>query len=465
MNMVSSPVACPVPPCSNGDVDSFGFTSARERWPIILAGVIDDISRTTSDSDGKKAEEGKELVRKIDALRYDVERDHVIQPLEDDGKEDIAWYNSELKRQGPADGSPMTWGKAPWLYSECYLYRAVRVAIAQTNEWKDYDVFARQKLDAFKGSERAVVELAVRYKALSGQLDGNETDETLELLFREFIDISLWGNATDLSLLTNLTLDQLQSLQGKEARQASEKNILVNDVHKAWAAVHDGSEGRTSRIDIVLDNAGFEFYTDVLFGLFMLDSGIIDTVVFHPKTISWFVSDVMPVDLAVLVNALKDTNVFGHPSEHAEELAFLCDRLVEYSSEGRIIMRESDFWTTPYAFWEIRNGGLGGGHELWEDLKSSRLVIFKGDLNYRKLTYDGEWPKTTSFSTAIGPLASAGLRLFSLRTCKADVVVGLETGRQEKLEAEWTAMGKKPPQGWSWSGKWAVMPFTDGKSA
>ena len=51
-------------------------------------------------------------------------------------------------------------------------------------------------------------------------------DEVLHLLFKEFIDISLWGNATDLSLLAgNVTLEDIKSVQGAEVRKRMKKNI------------------------------------------------------------------------------------------------------------------------------------------------------------------------------------------------------------------------------------------------
>ncbi|KAK9470191.1 uncharacterized protein V1510DRAFT_383827 [Dipodascopsis tothii] len=452
---MSTPALCPVPPYSTGDETSFGHTSARSRWPIIITGVVDDLHRSAADATGAKAEEGRKLIEAFGALKHEVSHDRTLEPLEDDGGEDIAVYNAELARQGP-----MSYGNAPWLYSECYLYRKMYLLLQKTEHWKDYDIYGRQKMDAFVQSGRAVSEIAVRYKGLAGQLDG-VSPEQLELLFREFVDISLWGNATDLSLLTSLSLEQLQSLQGEKARKESEKYILANDVEAAFAAVKAAPGGG---IDIVLDNAGFEFYTDLILGLFVLDSKLASTVTFHTKRMPWFVSDVIPADFDLLVDALASPADFP---DHRPELDFLVDKLKKYHAAGSLVITTSPFWTTSLPFWEIREGGLGGGDAVRSELLSSKCVFFKGDLNYRKLTYDSAWPTTTPFKTALGTLATSGVKVMSLRTCKADVVVGLPAGKSDELEAAWiaetTAKGKpQVGKAWCWTGRWAVMQFSDG---
>jgi damage-control phosphatase, subfamily III len=72
------------------------------------------------------------------------------------------------------------------------------------------------------------------------------------------------------------------------------------------------------------------------------------------------------------------------------------------------------------------------------------------------------WDPTTPFSTAIGPLGpGSGVRTLALRTCKADVVVGLPAGLDEKLKEQ---DGDGAARKWATSGKWAVVQFYDGKN-
>ncbi|KAG9621147.1 hypothetical protein KCU64_g21451, partial [Aureobasidium melanogenum] len=100
------------------------------------------------------------------------------------------------------------------------------------------------------------------------------------MLFVEMTQVALWGNATDLSLLSNLSLDQIQGLQGAEAILKSRKNIVDDDTEDVWKYLSSTSSA-DRRIDIVLDNAGFEFFTDVVYAAYLLRSGIAQCIKFH----------------------------------------------------------------------------------------------------------------------------------------------------------------------------------------
>lgn len=81
--------------------------------------------------------------------------------------------------------------------------------------------------------------------------------------------VCLWGNSTDLSLLINMTEEQIKSLQstGGDHLAATEKNILGNHLNRLWDAVKELRGKTGGRVDFVLDNAGFELYCDCVYGV------------------------------------------------------------------------------------------------------------------------------------------------------------------------------------------------------
>ena len=278
-------------------------------------------------------------------------------------------------------------------------------------------------------------------------------------------EICLWGNATDLSLFANLSLADITALQGAAARKQAEQNIVVNDLRAAFAVLRDRKADR--RVDIVLDNAGFELLVDLVLAGYLLHAGLATTVVLRPKTIPWFVSDVVPADFAALLSALARPAAFfdGRPAlaEHeSAALTFLFDDWSRLHADGRLLLRPDRFWTGAGSFWRL---AAPDNEPLLADLRAADLVVFKGDLNYRKLTADVMWEPTTPFAAAIGPLGTgSGVRTLALRTCKADVVVGLPEGRDEALRAGEGGGGQSGARKWAWSGKWAVAQFCDGKA-
>ena len=233
----------------------------------------------------------------------------------------------------------------------------------------------------------------------NGNTKSAKAVEDAELtVFVEMCEICLWGNATDLSLLTSLTYHDVQRLQSVQARKKVESTILVNDLAAAYhvlqAARRNGKKER--QVDIILGNAGFELFVDLVLAGYLLESGLASQIMLHPKTMPWFVSDVTAVDFQTLLYTLANPNdIF--PSEiggtaaqaslseaEVESLMFLFMHWSHFHSEGQIILRPSTFWTTAHSYWELPRQEP----RLYEDLKQSELVVFKGDLNYRKLTAD-----------------------------------------------------------------------------
>jgi hypothetical protein len=69
----------------------------------------------------------------------------------------------------------------------------------------------------------------------------------------------------------------------------------------------------------------------------------------------------------------------------------LLEHWASFHAEGKLVLRPNTFWTEGGSFWRLP----GTAKELHEDLKESELCIFKGDLNYRKLTGDVSLPPIT----------------------------------------------------------------------
>lgn len=280
----------------------------------------------------------------------------------------------------------------------------------------------------------------------------------------------LWGNATDLSLLTHLSHDDIAHLQtvGKDAQTARFQYILKDDQDKVISYLQSLTS-QDSRVDFVLDNAGFEVFTDFVFADFLVTyTPYVKRVVFHPKLIPWFVSDVTPPDFKNTIPSLLSEDFFASSADQsdAKQCGYLREMVTRwqcYLDSGVFSLSvpvetelgekhpKADFWTGPWPYWNLEERAP----ELWNDFKSSSLVIFKGDLNYRKLTGDIAWPVTTTFAAAVGKFGGA-FPILSLRTNKADVVVDVSQEVADKLDAA----GEK----WRVNGKYALVSFLPRKA-
>jgi damage-control phosphatase, subfamily III len=190
-------------------------------------------------------------------------------------------------------------------------------------------------------------------------------------------------------------------------------------------------------------------FGDLIFADWLIQFGYASEIYLHFKAIPWFVSDTTLNDFNWLLNSLKNDFASSEEKFYIEKLT---KRWQGYVDNSGWILKEDYFWTSPYAYWHLKEQAP----KLFSDLSKSSLVIFKGDLNYRKLVYDCKWPTTTPFKEAIGPLATEKFAppILALRTSKADVVIGLSEGIEERLSASETD--------WMFSGKYAFAQFNEG---
>jgi hypothetical protein len=229
---------------------------------------------------------------------------------------------------------------------------------------------------------------------------------------------------------------------------------------------------------LILDNAGTELLMDLCLADWLVARGLCDSVVLHAKSYPWFVSDVVEYDIWWLIEELNKCPLSSAQLSN-EELSTLQWASVTWRSRletKQWTIRAHPFWTTALPFSHLPEvaGDLYSflcGQQvtaLHEESHLPLMWIFKGDLNYRKLVYDCAWPDyTIPFEEALGALGASTKQwptsqpqppLIALRTCKSDVIVGVES--RDKLEEIDCAGGSD----WLINGKWAVAQVSAAKS-
>ena len=204
--------------------------------------------------------------------------------------------------------------------------------------------------------------------------------------------------------------------------------ILVNDEDKIWLYLKRNS---IDRLDIILDNAGFELFCDLCLADYLISLKLAKKIYFHCKNMPWFVSDVTSVDWFWTLKQMQQVDIIV--------LQQLGIRWENYMNTSQWVLENDMFWTTPFEF--IRMAAISP--ILYSDLQKSQLLLFKGDLNYRKLVGDRKWPSTVPFDDALCGFSPAPL--CALRSLKSDLVTGLLSNVAEKLtvtEPNWMISGQ-----------------------
>lgn len=194
----------------------------------------------------------------------------------DDGAQDIKEWQLIQEKEFPKG----TWLTVTWLFGECFTYRLIQAMLSQSTHWNQLDPFAQQKARTLKASQDSIVALGKRYvEDILGKKSGKSEAE----VFREIALICLWGNRADLSLLVHL--DLAKAGEGATFQLKSDEHaeipILANDLDRVWKYV---CTLLSSRIDIVLDNAGKEGteHGEMWVVLHSLGMGEEDSNLLHP---------------------------------------------------------------------------------------------------------------------------------------------------------------------------------------
>ena len=454
-----------------GPADSFRGITLRNRLPQL-------IGRLLAANDKQLSTSSKMLLQQ---LAVDLATNAAVMP---------PWPPASLPQwllnYAPVESpcAPL-WSDIPWLQGEIYLNQLL-VDISKCGD-PSHDIYTSEKQEALLSFLDALVLPMLADEPTTNPFHWSRFD-ALPLLLRNM----LWGNSVDLSMFN---LDQLRTnnsssntnRDGQEGSPAMQhaaslllKDTLVagNQLQALESIVRRLVEGGTSPsrfLDIVMDNAGVECCADILFGVWVVvQSNRRLTVRFHVKGQPFYVSDTNPHDVEFLLTTVA-----------ASALGLSFAMLVRsFMVEGLFVVAPHGFWT---AASEIRDmppelathlffsrtlcvptGGQEGieappaqqQQQTQVVVPRSGLVIFKGDLNFRRLVGDRDWDGGLSFmldkrepdaaalellSDAISDFWPSEVPVAALRTTKSEVSVGVpraDVARLDATDKTWRFAGK-----------------------
>jgi uncharacterized protein with ATP-grasp and redox domains len=312
-----------------------------------------------------------------------------------------------------------TWLDLPWYFAETFFYRRLMEVVRyyQPGPWREVDPFAPQKAAQLDGA-------LASFRSLLALPEVPDPERAFTVRMYD----ALWGNRADLSNRTiAVTADRgLASRQNASLPDQQTDRLLIDDTPRIWRYLVDRAP---ACVHVVADNSGLELLLDLRLADCLLQRG--HTVRFHLKRMPFFVSDAMLRDLQLTMERLAAA---GPPGTD------LVARLRAALSTGALSLHDDPFWSTCLSYHDIPEPVRG-------ELAAADLVLFKGDVNYRRLLDDRHWPHTAHLADiARNAPRHVPSPFVTLRTLKGELIVDLEPGQAEALAARdptWMINGER----------------------
>ncbi len=392
------------PPCIYTSIPgSFAWETIRRRKPAIVKEVLDNNTLA-------KAARGQLQSLQEELLLPGTVSNPFAEYEFDPGMfaaEEIEAWQGELNAY-----AGRSWLDLPWYFAESLFYLKLLFAFGYYRHGSS--TFEKDPFAPIKTRELIMdgggKDMAAR---VMNQLKNTAAEEALQHL----LYYSLWGNRMDLSY--RQVADEY-----REREVARERKLLLIDDSQALAKTLKNA----GNMEIVLDNSGSELICDLLLVSSLLRQRSNLKVTLHAKKRPCYVSDALKSDVLQAVEIL-----IGHTDIRVAAEGKNLKQAFEAKS---LRLEEHFFWNGPLHFIDLPL-------EVIEHFSAADLVIFKGDANYRRLLSDRSWDPFCSMAEITDYFPAP---LAVLRTMKSDIVVGLNKGQVESLEAEdpeWKINGRR----------------------
>ena len=377
------------PPVRTDHSNAFANNTMRVRLPAI----IDETLALNPDYDAG-------IQTRLRKLREEIAAGARIPSLPATADDHDEWQLAIDKQREIVCGEP-GWHNAEWFFAETYAYRW----LVEATRWHETgrDPFAPKKLVELHGD--------ALWRLMERALEPVDTQE--DALSRA-LALDLWANRIDLSYAASM----------QHGTETHEDDLLVDDRDSVVAHL---SDRRTGAVHVIADNAGSELAMDLALADVLLreaDASVFVWLKAHPT----FVSDATPQDVWLMLDEM---------TRRGGRIAELSRRLRENWSRERLRLIPHRYWNSSRFLWDMPATLRG-------ELATARLVIIKGDANYRRAVGDCLWDAHTPFASVMAYMDAPTL---CLRTLKSEPVVGLPSAdlaaRLDATDPEWRVNGKR----------------------
>ena len=388
----------PPPPIRTDQSNAFANNTMAARIPAIIQETI-DLNPDYSAS----------IKARMARLRDEIESGQAIRPLDIEQASDHHQWMSALRRQQALVDGELNWHNAEWFFAETYAYRRLIDAVRYYETGRD----------PFAPKKNAELKSGALWDMLGLAL-GSPTVAEHEI--RRAVALDLWANRIDLSYAASLD----------RGTDINPEDLLVDDSHQLIEflrqSASSASEFRASgTIYIVADNAGSELAMDLVLADRLLRY-VTDRVVLYLKAHPTFVSDAIAQDVWQMLREMQD---------RGDAFAELSTRLIDNWEADRLLFLPHQYWNSSVLLRDMPTN-------LRERLNQGRLLVVKGDANYRRSVGDCLWPVETPFSQV---MAYLDVPVLCLRTLKSDPIAGLPTAsiaeQLDRDDPQWRVNGKR----------------------